>query len=352
MILYLIIFILLLEKPAKVSADHNTGETYLSANYSNNKLRGLFAVLVMLGHISLQQEYSIYSPIQNSGDLAVGMFFSLSGYGLMTQFIRKKSNYRNGFLWNRLVVSIIIPYFIFNVIYFIFYQIIGKDVSITDMLRSLIDGHPRVSNSWYMIAIIYFYLLFYIAISIFQSRIELVPAAVFIGCIIWIAVCYSLGYGTWWYNSCFAFPFGMLWALEKEKIDEFMQPHFWLKESAFLFLTAAFHFAQFKLPYIFGGETVQKLIAVLCVQCSVLCFTVFGICLGMRLQFRGKLLTLLGTCSLELYMIHGLWMQVFRNDSFYISSDIIYPVLVFLCASASAYLIHLVLNPLMKKMRH
>ncbi len=314
-------------------------------------LKGLFAVVVMLGHISLQQEFSIYNPIQNSGAHAVGIFFVLSGYGLMTQFMLKKSSYRKGFIWNRLFVSIIFPYLIFNVIYYIFYQTIGMDVSVMDMLHSLINGHPCVSNSWYMIAIIYFYLLFYIATGLYNTKIRMVPRAVFVGCILWMAFCYQLGYGTWWYNSCFAFPFGMVWAFYKYKIDEFMQSRFWLKEAGFLFLTVAFHFAQFKVPYIFGIEELQTMTGVLCVQCSVLCFTVFGICLGMHLQFQGKLLTFLGTCSLELYMIHGLWMTAFRNDHLYISSDIVYPLAVFICATLSAYLIHRGLGPVMNKMK-
>lgn len=55
---------------------------------STNSLRGFFAMIIILFHLSQQiTSGMLFKVMGEMGYLAVAIFFCLSGYGLLTQFI-------------------------------------------------------------------------------------------------------------------------------------------------------------------------------------------------------------------------------------------------------------------------
>ena len=86
-------------------------------------LRGVLALCIVLHHLSLRLMYMIpeasffnLSEFIKWGEPIVSVFFFMSGYGLIKSFLKKGTNYLDGFLTGRLS-KIMIPYIICCVLY-------------------------------------------------------------------------------------------------------------------------------------------------------------------------------------------------------------------------------------------
>ncbi|MCD7803001.1 MAG: acyltransferase [Clostridiales bacterium] len=350
MFLFVILLILLIaEKIGWKKPDFITEGGYLGKVYTN-QLRGLFAIIVVYYHLALGiHPDGIFNIFSNLGNYSVGVFFFLSGYGLLVQYQKKGRDYLKGFLWHRVIVSLVIPYLIFNVIYYVAYVCLGRQTTPLDMLASWINGHPLVSNSWYIIAIFYFYLVFFVSALLSGKRLWLTTGLCFVGSLAWMVICHEMGYGDWWFYSCFTLNAGMLWVLVHERVEDWFQKQFWIKEAGALVACIVLYYAATILPQYIG---MQTLIYLGCMQMSAIMFCVFVIALGMRIRFNGRCLALLGECSLELYLIHGLFMTIFRSDKLYLESDILYSLAVLLAAVLAAFLLHKGLTILKRRLAH
>lgn len=347
--LAILLALLLIEKIEwKTESDQMSGNEYLGRNYTN-QLRGFFAVVVVYYHLALGiHPDGIFDIFSNLGNYSVGVFFFLSGYGLLVQYQKKGRDYLKGFLWHRVIVSLVIPYLIFNVIYYVAYVCLGRQTTPLDMLASWINGHPLVSNSWYIIAIFYFYLVFFVSALLSGKRLWLTTGLCFVGSLAWMVICHEMGYGDWWFYSCFTLNAGMLWVLVHERVEDWFQKQFWLKEAGALVTCIVLYYAATILPQYIG---MQTLIYLGCMQLSAIMFCVFVIALGMRIRFNGRCLALLGECSLELYLIHGLFMTIFRSDKLYLESDILYSLAVLLAAVLAAFLLHKLIAAIKNKLK-
>lgn len=337
-LLVLLLLLLLVEKiEYKDISSTSSQEEYLNQKYTN-QLRGFFAVMVIYSHLALQiDQTGIFNVFSNFGNYAVGVFFFLSGYGLLVQYKKKGRTYLKGFLWRRVIVSLLIPYLIFNIIYYVSYMLLEKQVTVLDMLVSLINGHPLVSNSWYIIAIFYFYLVFYISAIISAKRLRLITSLCFVGSLAWMMICHGMGYGDWWFYSCFTFNAGMIWVLVHEKAESWFREYFWMKEVGVLITCIALYYAAIILPQYIG---MQTLIYLGCMQISAVMFCVFVICLGIQVRFTGKCLSLLGKCSLELYLIHGLFISLLRSEKIYLDSNMGFSLAVVALSVLVAVVLH------------
>ena len=81
-------------------------------------LRGFAAIGVIIHHISQEEVFKqqkVLTPFVNAGAFFVAIFFFCSGYGLIKS-LDTKENYLKGFVKNRIVKSIILPFYI-NILY-------------------------------------------------------------------------------------------------------------------------------------------------------------------------------------------------------------------------------------------
>ena len=108
MILVLIVWILLI----LVGINHNQQDFLYEMNII--ALRGICAIEIMLGHIGIVTGSIWLYPNRKAGILFVGVFFLLSGYGLMYS-IENKKNYLKYFLYRKIQKLILPAYFIFFV---------------------------------------------------------------------------------------------------------------------------------------------------------------------------------------------------------------------------------------------
>ena len=172
-------------------------------------LRGVCALLIMLHHISQYLTTGVPDSIPvrvlaeftSWGIPVVGIFFFMSGFGLIKSYIRKKDAYIDGFLQHRLG-RIVLPCVLCMV-----------------FDASLIGGGNWCSPDhwWFIIAIVYEYLSFYINVLIFK-QVRYVVLMQSINTLAYICLMICLGFSEYWYYSIPCVNVGMYFALFEGKI--------------------------------------------------------------------------------------------------------------------------------------
>ena len=136
----------------------NTNNDVLD-KHNSNKIKGLLAILIIIHHLSIYIKGTIlFKVFTIAGVIAVSAFFFYSGYGLMTSYL-KKENYLKDFL-NKRIMKIVIPYIIAIIFTILVYLLTGQ-LTPRKIFNSLVEGEPVVRFSWYMLAIISLYVVFY-----------------------------------------------------------------------------------------------------------------------------------------------------------------------------------------------
>ncbi len=309
---------------------------------NTNQLRGIFALVVILHHLSQRSSGSIVFPLfAYVGYLAVSVFFFISGYGLMTQYQQRQQTYAKTLLTLR-IPSVLIPYLITTVLYSVFYGVMGETVTVQSVLFSLVNGSPIALFSWYIIAILCFYFLFYLATKLSKGNRKIHMLITWLGLLAYIILCMLLNYGSWWYNSCFAFGLGVVWAVYHEQIMEFFKRRFVAKFS----LSFVLFLIIFSVPVVIDVCKLDynklALVILICQVIASLLFSAIVALAGTKVQFKNRILSLIGDLSLEIYLIQGIAITLLRSDKLYLQNSVLYTLLVFAITAPLALLLHIV----------
>lgn len=168
MVVIILIFIVLLFPYKNVK--YYKKEQYLS-KYNTQQLKGVSCIMVVIVHVasSLTTTGGIMALPSNIGFLAVGVFFFISGYGLLTSYIQKE-NYVEGFI-SRRFVPLLIPFFISNIIHLIVeISLFDRTYSLPDIVCYVIGIKLINSFHWFIRSIIVLYLLFYLCARFISDK--------------------------------------------------------------------------------------------------------------------------------------------------------------------------------------
>ena len=261
--------------------------------------KGILAFFVMFSHISPLYSGGIILPyFYNLGFISVGIFFFISGYGLMKQDIRRE-DYHVGFLKKRFS-KILLPYLFVTLIYWLYYYLIGERHSLFYVIDAIVKGDPIVSFSWYIVEILILYLFFYVSMLIFKRKHLAVLIANAVFCILICFCFYKLDFRVAWYRSTYMYVIGLLGALYEGQIVRLMKKYciyLAIVSGIGLFLT-------------FNNENLFIL--------REICMLLLIVSVCHRFEFHNAFLELSGKISMEIYLIHGLAMKFIRrfiNDS-------------------------------------
>ena len=181
------------------------------------------------------------------------------------------------------------------------------------------------SNGWFIVEIVIIYLLFYAFFSLIKNK-DIALTLLSISIILIIIYSFTQGHdvegdkshwfrGEWWYNSTITFIFGMLYARFKATLDRFLFRHYKLKITIFAVLSVvAIYASVFVLNrYGYYGEGLQgrnDAIVTLVIQ-SIACIicTTFVLLLNMRITVGNKALKYISGISVELFLIHGYFVN-------------------------------------------
>lgn len=118
---------------------------FMSVQHTNICRAIAAIIIIIIQHVSGGFEIRYLTPL---GGIGVAMFLILSGYGLNESYKKKKS----GGYWKKKVVRVLIPYLIVSMV------VIG--------LQILCSFKIEIPYYWYLDFILFWYLVFYLIISI------------------------------------------------------------------------------------------------------------------------------------------------------------------------------------------
>lgn len=262
--------------------------------YDINYLRGLFAVLIVLGHCSMKfaREPFVLYVIHKMNFISVCFFLCVSGWSLAYNF-DKKDNYLSGFLFRKVLKLGALS---------IEAQLVGrllKTLFLKDKFR--LDLGILLEWNWYIYECIVMYVLFYIIyknIPKEKSRTILI----WISCImvaLYFWAMFNVGSWSGWtfayYYSTLSFAMGItIHELYKKNIINM----FFLKRACFIsLLLVAANMYCIKMPKasIMGGVVMHNVLG-----CSAIVFLV--IILEIVKVPRCKLFTFLTKYSVYIYL--------------------------------------------------
>jgi len=264
-------------------------------------LRGFLALGIIFHHLAENYEFgirignhtvSIINLFVDMGTPIVSIFFFMTGYGLAFSLRNKGNDYLKGFIPSRLG-KILPEFLVLSVISILIFH-----NSLSDVAIKLIHGNPPLHYSWFIYAIIYAYIAFYISACICHAKTNI--TLVFFSAIIvfYIAVLKYIEFGGWWFLSAPALVIGYIAAAYEPVITKLMSKKTTIVAIiVFAIISVSFNLLTSRL------DTLISFVTVILVYCLT---RVYG-------MPRWGWLLFLGDISLNLYLIHGIFLNIFLD---------------------------------------
>lgn len=322
-------------------------------------IQGFAAVAIIVHHLSqeLAETAGAIGFFSELGVLFVGIFFFFSGYGLYTS-LKTKENYLKGFLKKRFV-TILIPFYMCNLVFVVASCICGKKYQPLQLLYVLSGWSLINMHMWYIVEIAILYIAFFLIYRLIKNR----TAATVVMSIFVIAMiagslmlchgkdmsCSGWFQGEWWYNSSFLFVIGIIVSKHSEGLRRIARKAYvilLLGLAALLVLLGpqtVYMLRRYSYWSEIPGETRAILDKVRCLSVQlpwIICFVLFLLLIMMRVRFGNPVLKFLGSISLELYLIHNLFLKGLHDGTiFNVRSPGMYCILTILMAIGLATVI-------------
>ena len=206
----------------------------------------------------------------------------------------------------------------------------GESIQLSYFYRIPIMSLPNTIN-WYLKVQLGLYVVFFLAAKLFKKNNQLI-IAVSVVCIIYMIVGFLTGITSFWYETVFAFPAGMLLAEYRGVIFGQYQ-----KKKALISIISLVIFFVCYIPYFLKGGTLFEIlfIAGFLVLVLFVCLLTYG---------NSKLLMLMGKSSLELYLIHGVINSLFISKINFSEYSLVVYILVLLAYLSVSVLTGWLLN--------
>lgn len=346
-------------KKAKKGEIH---EDFLSLKVSKG-IQGFAAIGIMLHHLTQdvtqfgQMNKGLITIYNDFGVIFTAIFFFFSGYGLYTS-LKEKPDYFHHFFRKRLS-SVLIPFYMANTIYALFFLIFsGEKLSAGQIIASLTGLYLLNNNLWFIVEIVFLYVAFYIFFKFIKNRnTACIAMASFIFVMVGIALLLGHDYetvttglwfhGEWWYNTTWIFFVGLMIARFREPIVNTVRKHYAAFLTGSIIIFAVLWPLSLYTMGMFGYYCedvgypgyLEKLISV-CVQCPAsIAFVLMLLIITMKLQLNNKVLDFLGKISIELFLIHHMYLVLM---SYLVQNDFLYILSVYAASILTAVLLHYV----------
>ena len=366
--IYLFWFLLgtLLFFGAKFVGKGNWNEEFTSLKQTK-VLLGIMTLGVALHHLSQKscapwqpQQYIVHGldfflPL---GPLLVGVFLFCSGLGLYKSF-KAKPDYLKGFCRRR-ILPVVIAFYLSEILYTVIRLAMGEKMKFPTVLWYLSGLHMANENAWYVIVIPFFYLAFWAAFRFCKRE----GTAIF-----WVFL-FTIGYtvagafidhqdnwwmrGEWWYNSIILFPLGLLFGKHEAKVTRIAKKGYWFwlvlafacvfllnLQSEWLINTRWGYYGEYGDPL----KVQHRLLSAGAQWGVCIAFVCFWFLLLMKVKLGNRALGWLGAVSLDFYLVHGLFVELFgynflgiTRQNFYIKNPALYAAAALACSVPAALL--------------
>lgn len=312
-LLFAVFFLLFLYK-----IKFGVSDEFMSKDYTTY-LRGICALAIMLRHIRITG-FAPLNVFDYLGNPIVGIFFFLSGYGMLTRIKQTGiDNYMNGFILKRCV-----PLFVEYIFVWIFYFVCMFSVSGNfNFLKEIITPH-----SWFIIMIEVLYIVFYIGYKLFKDNLKGLIIFVTIFELALIIALSAFGADEFWYLSLLCFSGGMIYSvvnLNKKKT------------LPLIFGFGALAVVTTGAEYVLSDKPKIVVLWALIYNVSVLSLAIVALSVGRYVRFKNPVFELCGKMSLEIYLLHGVFQFVFKEIKPIYNNSLLYGAMIILCTLLMSY---------------
>ncbi|MBR6626802.1 MAG: acyltransferase [Lachnospiraceae bacterium] len=332
-LIYLIypIMIIILFAGAKVCKRKEWNEEFMSLSQTK-ALQGFFAICIMLHHAGqktcaswkpapfIVHGLDFFVPI---GYFFVGVFLFCSGYGLYKSFTQKE-DYLRGF-GKRRVLPLVLAFYSTAIIFFIVRLIMGERMNPGKIFCYLSGAMLCNPNAWFVIALPIFYLFFYLAFRFIKktdAALAVTCFMVFVYTVIGTFIDHNDYWmqGEWWYNSVHLFSIGMLFARFEKPLMAHLKKYYAVYLILMIVgLAVLYPFSEYaQTAFSYYGQNwgapdkVPRRWVCLISQAGAACAFVFLVfLLNMKIRIGNRILKFMGTITMEFYLIHGLFVELF-----------------------------------------
>ena len=286
-------------------------------------LRGICSIEIMMGHLGIATDSIVLYPNRKGGILFVGVFFALSGYGLMYS-ISNKNGYMTDFLFKR-IRKLLIPAYIVFLINRFSDGFINKDIS--NLIKIINIKTFFLMTNWYVWELLVLYIVFYISVKVDKS-LRKVPLIIICFSIIFVCIAYALKLDNPWYCSTFCFALGIFYFLYREQFKEIFVLGNPVIKFVYCCLIMTVSISMFFFYEGIIGLLISRNIA------SVFFVIALIICLH-RFSIGNKVSKWLGKYSYEIFLLHPLFIKLLRP---WIENDIMYSLTVIGATVLTSYI--------------
>lgn len=266
-------------------------------------INGAFVMLVFLRHFKEYIVCGSYDRIFWVVDglleqLIVTTFLFYSGYGILVSLETKK-DYLQKFpkrifkVWLQFAIAVCL---------FLFLNLFtGRVYSIPTILLSFTAWQSVGNSNWYILAILVLYALSYI--GGLMTRQDSLTTIIFVtaGCCIYVVVLVLCGKGSWYYNTIFCYPLGMLFGKYEHKIRTLLE-----KTDTYLMIVVGCA-AAFAASYL-SVLKCHGVIWLAVVELRGIFFVLLVVLATSRIKIGNPVLHWLGKHTFEIYILQRLPM--------------------------------------------
>lgn len=220
------------------------------------------------------------------------------------------SNKKNYFCsYYKRILRVLIPYWLIDFIILIYFLAFHLDFNLRNWIISIltIQISPQIATYWFVSAIIVMYLCFYLSFKVLSKGDSNVKLSIYLmnGCtIIYSVICISfLSLPGTYTSTIFSFVFGMIWYLNRDKIQKIIRTNF----SISVIITIIWFFGIFikakmidhkiSLPY-------QNWLSFIINNITSISFVIMIMVWLQRITLKGIISSFLGKISYEIYIVH------------------------------------------------
>lgn len=311
--LFAVFFLLFLYK-----IKFGVSDEFMSKDYTTY-LRGICALAIMLRHIRIT-DFAPLNVFDYLGNPIVGIFFFLSGYGMLTRIKQTGiDNYMNGFILKR-CVPLFVEYIFVWIFNFVCMFLVSGNFN---FLKKIITPY-----SWFIIMIEVLYIVFYIGYKLFKDNLKRLIIFVTISELALIIALSVFGVGECWYLSLLCFSGGMIYSvvnLNKKKT------------LPLIFGFGALAVVATGAEYVLSDKPKIIVLWALIYNVSVLSLAIVALSVGRYVRFKNPVFELCGKMSLEIYLLHGVFQFIFKEIKPIYNNSLLYGAMIILCTLLMSY---------------
>lgn len=312
-LLFAVFFLLFLYK-----IEFGVSDEFMSKDYTTY-LRGICALAIMLRHIRITG-FAPLNVFDYLGNPIVGIFFFLSGYGMLTRIKQTGiDNYMNGFILKR-CVPLFVEYIFVWIFNFVCMFLVSGNF---DFLKEIITPH-----SWFIIMIEVLYIVFYIGYKLFKDNLKGLIIFVTIFELALIIVLSAFGADEFWYLSLLCFSGGMIYSVVNLNKKRTLP---------LIFGFGALAVVATGAEYVLSDKPKIIVLWALIYNVSVLALAIVALSVGRYVRFKNPVFELCGKMSLEIYLLHGVFQFVFKEIKPIYNNSLLYGAMIILCTLFMSY---------------